>query len=487
MTSAAIPAAVACRVGTLGAGPARLSARATEDTLGLGGDARWQVNATVVGASPQAAVARDGELAVLLVGEITDNGGPEAVLRLYRDMGPWVFGELSGRFAAVVVHGPSRRVTLSGDHAGTVPLYVVQTWDGDLEVATEAKVLAPLRGRGRPLPGTNDVPGLRGVRRLRAGTCLTLHASGHAQARPTWVVPAHRERVDPDEAVAQVRAVLDRAVAWQARDRMVTVLSGGIDSSAVAATVKAHLGSVSTMTMGTDRSDEFGPASTVAKHLHAHHTEVSTTIESVLTELPTVVGLTECADPAVNEYLLPLARLYREVPTGARVMTGYGADIPLGGMHRGQADLALEERIVHDMSTFDGLNELSPNLGTHLGLWTSHPYWDRAVLQRLVTLAAGLKRRDGRDKWVLREAFRDALPARTVLRPKLGIHEGSGTTSYWSEVLLAHGVAPSRVPAAKARISRAAYDLVVVGAEAPESVDLDVLTSRAVAREVVGA
>lgn len=487
MTAAAIPAAVACRVGTLGAGPTRLSARGTEDTLGLGGDASWQVDATIVGSCPQAAVARDSELAVLLVGEVMGDGGPEGVLRLCRDMGRWAFGEVTGRFAAVVVHGASRRVTLSVDHAGTVPLYVVQTWDGDLEVATEAKVLAPPAGRGRPLPGTDDVPGLRGVRRLRAGTCLTLHASGHAEASSTWVVPAHREQVDPDEAVAQVRAVIDTAVAWQARERMVTVLSGGIDSSAVAATVKAHLGSVSTMTMGTDRSDEFAPASTVAEYLGAQHTEVSTTIDSVLAELPSVVALTECADPAVTEYLLPLARLYREVPTGSRVITGYGADIPLGGMHRGKAQMALEELIVHDMSTFDGLNELSPNLGTHLGLWTSHPYWDRAVLNRLVTLAAELKRRDGKDKWVLREAFRNVLPAETVQRPKLGIHEGSGTTSFWSEVLLAQGVEPSRVPAAKSRISGAVYDLVVVGGTAPESVDLDALTSSAVAREVVGA
>ncbi len=483
MTSDAIPAAVACHVSTRGPGPTRLSARASEETLRLTGRTRWQVDATVVGSAPQGAVARAGDLAVLLVGEIPDDGGPEAVLRLYRDLGPWAFSELAGRFAAVVVHGAGERVTVSVDHAATVPLYVVHTWDGDVEVATEAKVLARLGDRGRPLPGTDEVPGLRGVRRLRAGTCLTVQASGHSRARDTWTVPAHRERVDPDAAVAEVREVLERAVAWQVREPMTTVLSGGIDSSAVAATVRGHAGHVTTVTMGTDRSDEFAPASLVARHLGAQHTEVSTTIDSVLAELPFVVALTECADPAVNEYLLPLARLYRELPTGSRVMTGYGADIPLGGMHRGQADMALEELIVDDMSTFDGLNELSPNLGSHLGLWTSHPYWDRAVLQRLTTLAAGLKRRDGIDKWVLRRAFADALPAETVRRPKLGIHEGSGTTSYWSEVLLGRGVAAGRVQAAKARISRDIYDLVVVGGQEPGAVDLEAVTGAAAARE----
>lgn len=487
MTSDAIPAAVACRLGTRGAGPARLSARGPVDTVRLSGDAAWRVEATVVGSAPTDAVARAGDLAVLLVGEIPDDGGPEAVLRLYRDLGPWAFSELTGRFAAVVVHGRDERVTLSVDHAATVPLFVVHTWDGDIEVATEAKALAGLRERGRPLPGTDEVPGLRGVRRVRAGTCLTLQASGHARARRTWTVPAHRERVAPDEAVAQVRAAVEDAVGWQARERMTTVLSGGIDSSAVAATVNARLGSVSTVTMGTDRSDEFGPAALVATHLGARHTEVSTTVASVLAELPWVVALTECADPAVNEYLLPLARLYRELPSGSRVMTGYGADIPLGGMHRGQADLALEELIVDDMATFDGLGELSPNLGSHLGLWTAHPYWDRAVLQRLVTLAAGLKRREGIDKWVLRRAFADLLPTETVHRPKLGIHEGSGTTSSWSEQLLGLGVAAGRVHATKTRVSRSVYDLVVVGGVAPGDVDLAEVTAAAVAREEVSA
>ncbi|MFC7490493.1 MULTISPECIES: asparagine synthase-related protein [unclassified Knoellia] len=488
MTRSPIPPAVSCHLSTGGGhGTSRLSARATEDSVCLADAPGWRVEATVIGSSPQAAVVTSGDLTVLLVGEVKDSDGPEAVLRLYRDLGPWAFSQLSGRFAAVVVHTSQSHITVSGDHAGTVPLYMVHTWDGVIEVATEAKVLAGLSERGRPILGTDEVPGLRGVRRLRAGTCVTLQARGVGRFQDTWNVPAHRETVDPDEAVAQVRAVIEDAVRWQARDEMTTVLSGGIDSSAVAATVKQHLGGVSTVTMGTDRSDEFDSAAVVATHLGSSHREFSTTVASVLAELPFVIALTECCDPSINEYMLPLSRLYREIPAGSRVMTGYGADIPLGGMHRGLADMDLEELIVDDLSTFDGLNELSPNLGTHLGLWTCHPYWDRAVLQRLVTLAAGLKRRDGIDKWVLRQAFSDLLPAETVLRPKLGIHEGSGTTSHWSEVLLDQGVPSERIHAAKAQISQDVFDLVVVQAQDPAEIDLAAVTAGIVDREQVSA
>ena len=106
----------------------------------------------------------------------------------------------------------------------------------------------------------------------------------------------------------------------------------------------------------------------------------------------------------------------------------------------------------------------------------------RRGIRRLVSLAAGLKRRDGVDKWVLRQAFADLLPAETVLRPKLGIHEGSGTTSFWSEQLLGLGVDPGQVHATKTRVSRAVHDLVVARGTAPDDVDLAAVTEAAVER-----
>jgi (carboxyethyl)arginine beta-lactam-synthase len=125
------------------------------------------------------------------------------------------------------------------------------------------------------------------------------------------------------------------------------------------------------------------------------------------------------------------------------------------------------------MATFDGLNEMSPVVSGLAGIWSTHPYWDRDLLDQLVALDAGLKRRHGRDKWVLRESLAGMLPEATLVRPKLGIHEGSGTTSSWTAELLGRGVLKERIEEFKAAMARRMYELIVLGGEQPESVSFD--------------
>jgi (carboxyethyl)arginine beta-lactam-synthase len=183
------------------------------------------------------------------------------------------------------------------------------------------------------------------------------------------------------------------------------------------------------------------------------------------------VWAAESTDPNIIEYLLPLVALYRALDGPARrILTGYGADIPLAGMHREDRLPNLDTAVAYDMATFDGLNEMSPVLSAVSGHWTTHPYWDREVLDLLVGLEAGLKRRYGRDKWVLRAALADALPEATVKRPKLGVHEGSGTTSSFSLLLTEHGVAEKDVETAKSQVVRELFDLTVVGGRRPAEV-----------------
>ena len=192
-------------------------------------------------------------------------------------------------------------------------------------------------------------------------------------------------------------------------------------------------------------------------------------------ELPWAVWAAEVADHTILEYLLPLVALYRRLANKAgRVLTGYGADIPLGGMHRLTERLgSLDELISHDMATFDGLNEMSPTLSGIAGVWSTHPYWDREVLSLLVTLEPGLKRRHGRDKWVLRESLAHLLPAATVARPKLGIHEGSGLASTWSRELTMRGVPAGRVTQVKSGMARRLHTQLVLEGMHPSDTSFD--------------
>jgi (carboxyethyl)arginine beta-lactam-synthase len=455
-------------------------------TAGLGGIA------ISPGTDAAAPLTSDGELTVLFAGELynrdrlaaaVDGGAPgtdaQLLLACCQRYGVSAFRLVSGRFAAVVV-GP-RRVVVATDHAGSVPLYL-RLSEAGMTVATEAKVLAAgATGRLDSPPGTAPVPGIRGLHRIRAGTAVAVdRTSGRwhwpARAVRTWAPAYGRSIPDPDDAVAAVADRLTAAVHARASGEPVTVvLSGGIDSSAVAALATAATGPVATVSLGTDAGDEFDAARAVARHLGTDHTELKLPAADLIAELPWAVAAAEIDDPEVLEYLLPLVALYRRLPaTPRRILTGYGADIPLGGMHRTTEPLELLDGVIAaDMDSFDGLNELSPLLSGVAGHWSTHPYWDRDVLDLLVSLEPGLKRRHGRDKWVLREAMRGRLPQQTLCRPKLGIHEGSGLTSAWNRMLRDAGVPAGAVPDAKRAMARSLYASAVLCAVRPDEIRID--------------
>ncbi len=449
------------------------------------------IEATLVhpGASADGASARGADGILVFAGELYNRdeirsvlaasagagaSDAELVLSLFETYGLHAFRLLNGRYAAVLCQ--EQRVLMATDHAGSVPLYT-RPVPGHVLAATEAKVLAaPSDGQlGFPVSGARRIRRLPGLYQVPAGSVLEIDlASGSVSAHPTWVPPVSRRILDEDTAVEQVRAALRTAVERRlaGTDRPLVVLSGGIDSSGVAALADAAApGPIDTLSMGTDTSDEFPQAKVVADHLGSEHREITIPVAELLAQLPHTIHAAESLDPAVIEYLLPLTALYRTLDGPARrVLTGYGADIPLGGMHREDRLPNLDSAVAYDMATFDGLNEMSPVLSTVAGHWSTHPYWDRDVLDLLTGLEAGLKRRYGRDKWVLRAAMADLLPAETVNRPKLGVHEGSGTTSAFSLLLLDAGVQDADVANAKTLVVQELFDRIVVAGEHPDQV-----------------
>lgn len=62
------------------------------------------------------------------------------------------------------------------------------------------------------------------------------------------------------------------------------------------------------------------------------------------------------------------------------------------------------------------------------------------------------------------------LPQETVTRPKLGVHEGSGTTSSFSLLLMDAGVPDADVHRAKSLVVREIFDRVVVEGLPPAEV-----------------
>ncbi|MFG2430842.1 asparagine synthase-related protein [Streptomyces sp. NPDC048590] len=460
------------------------------------------LNAVLVhSGSPEDAVARSGDTALVLAGELYNREELLTLLPADADAGTdarlllallgvydlHAFRLLNGRFAAAVALG--ERVLLATDHAGSVPLYTLPA-PGRVIAATEIKALVPSTVRtppsGRPVAEARRVRRVPGVHQVPAGTVLEIDVrTGTATPSRTWVPPVSRRILPEADAADAVRGTLERAVRARAGTRTpLVVLSGGIDSSGVAALAAAHTdGPLDTLSMGTDTSDEFDEARVVATHLGSAHREITVPTADLLGQLPYAIWASESVDPDIIEYLLPLTALYRALDGPARrILTGYGADIPLAGMHREDRLPQLDTAVAYDMATFDGLNEMTPVLSGIQGHWSTHPYWDREVLDLLVPLEAGLKRRHGRDKWVLREAMSALLPHETVTRPKLGVHEGSGTTSSFSLLLIDAGVPEADVHRAKSLVVMEIFDRVAVEGVPPAEVSTTDTVHRVAAR-----
>ena len=218
----------------------------------------------------------------------------------------------------------ARQIHLVRDRLGKKPLYYGEI-EGAFCFASELKaILAGAASRPEIEPQAiydfltlRYVPGpatiWRGLRSLEAGTCLTLNLDDRKLAqRKFWSVEFRSETFDPGRDYAAEFEQLLRAATEKrlvASDVPVGILlSGGIDSSAIAATA-AELGhnNLHSFSVAFDEggdSDETPFARLVARHLGTQHSEVMIGQKEFLEFLPRFVTATD--EPLADLASIPL-------------------------------------------------------------------------------------------------------------------------------------------------------------------------------------
>lgn len=214
----------------------------------------------------------------------------EIIPFLYEKYGDDFVDHLNGMFAISLWDSTKKKLVLARDRFGEKPLYY-GVFDGKLIYASEPKaILAHPSVRPeldldalRHYVSYDYVPAplsiYKGISKLPAGHILTVE-KGEIKIRRYWNLDftgnGHRPSID--DAATELRGLLSDAV----RMRLVSdvplgiLLSGGIDSSAVAAFATHHSSSkVQTFSIGfeEDSFDESKYARLVAKHLGTDHHE----------------------------------------------------------------------------------------------------------------------------------------------------------------------------------------------------------------------
>lgn len=214
----------------------------------------------------------------------------EVLPHLYEEYGKNMVQHLNGMFAFALWDAAQQRLFIARDRFGEKPLYW-GIFGNQLLFASEPKVLL---AHPDVRPGLNlnalrqylsfdYIPAplsiYEGINKLPAAHTLTLEG-GHASVEPYWCLSYRTKQPVPDEAEAAER--LEQLLAESVRMRLVSdvplgvLLSGGVDSSAVAAfAVRASSEPVKTFSISFSESsfDESSYARGVAKYLGTDHHE----------------------------------------------------------------------------------------------------------------------------------------------------------------------------------------------------------------------
>lgn len=423
------------------------------------------------------------------------DASPGALLaELYARHGPDAGRHALGMFAAALWDRRQRRLTLLRDGVGARTLYHAEA-DGACWFAARLRTLrrCPAAAGGISLPALRDyliaafVPGAqtlwRGIHELRPATALTLPENEtHTYWEPRECIE------DPDAPLethaARLRALLDDAVRSRlpAAGPVGVFLSGGVDSSLVAALAARHApGPVHTFALhfGPPYPNELFFSDLVARHCGTTHHVLEfpgKTIERAL--IDSIAALDDpIGDPLTTPNLLLGRAAARETAT---ILNGEGGDPSFGGpkntpmlLHEiygggnreaaylrsyakcyddlprlltPEAQAALKDapppesliapffrnpamphylnQLLHVNVRLKGADHILTkvnNLSTANNLLGRSPLFDRRIVDASFAIPPEHKLAGAVEKAVLKRAVADLLPAQIIDRPKSGM------------------------------------------------------------------
>jgi asparagine synthase (glutamine-hydrolysing) len=275
-------------------------------------------------------------------------GDTEAVVAAYHHWGPSAVGRLRGMFAFLIWDAQERVLFCARDPFGIKPLFVASGPAG-VAFASEKKSLLEL---GPALGITTDLDPValqhylilqyvpepatmhREIRRVESGSHVTVRPGGEVEEERYFTPVFHAGGGDGPRIQAKIAEVLRDSVAKHMRAD-VTVgafLSGGIDSTAIAALAKEHNPDLITFTTGFEREgySEVDVAAESAAAIGVRHVVRTVKPDEMMDALPLIVWYLD--DPVADPALVPLWFIAREARQHVKVvLSGEGADELFGG------------------------------------------------------------------------------------------------------------------------------------------------------------
>jgi asparagine synthase (glutamine-hydrolysing) len=351
----------------------------------------------------------------------------EVLLPLYQQYGVQMVDHLDGVFALVLYSAAEQCLYIARDPLGEKPLYIGVS-DDSLVIASELKAAAHSEVQQFP-PGSYGV-----IYGLGAVSCV--------QFFEYPAPPPTNSPISFPAAVTAFRAKLHEAVAKRLiSDVPVGVLlSGGIDSSGVAALAAQHYpGQLKTFSIGVADSTDLKYARIVADYLGTEHHEIHVDVETALQAADAIIQVIETFNPVLvpNHILLYyLAKYIRETTDVRVVLDGTGPDEALGGYRffvDAPSEAAYEAEVRQQVQDLHKTELLGERAFAAFGLETRSPYLDQALLTLALSLPTAYRlprsaytNHEIQEKRLLRRALAGYLPPEIIDRRKVPMPEGAG-------------------------------------------------------------
>jgi asparagine synthase (glutamine-hydrolysing) len=347
--------------------------------------------------------------------------------------------EIYGVYSIVAYNQKTEKIFVARDPVGIRPLFMLQQKQR-IMFASEPCVLQHLTTEPE-----NIVPFLPGTVmcfdiNANPMTCITMK-------NRTLIIPFQPTIHNIDDAVKNTREIVEKVV----RCRLITdrpvacFLSGGVDSSAIAALVaKYSTERIHTFSIGLAGSTDLVFARQVAQHINSIHCEIVKTEQEFLNAIPEVIRAIQSYDVTTVRASTPMYLLSKYISQNTDfkvIFSGEGPDEVCGSymyFHASPDPLTSAEecrRLVRDMHYFDVLR--SDRSTASWGLEVRVPFLAVDFIRNYWSIDPCLRvPQQGIEKYILRRAVEDLLPYSVTWRPKEAFSDGvSAKERSWSSII----------------------------------------------------
>ncbi|HQM36208.1 MAG TPA: asparagine synthase B [Candidatus Marinimicrobia bacterium] len=358
----------------------------------------------------------------------------EVILALYQQEGTDFLNELRGMFAFILYDDERQTYLIARDHIGIIPLYTGFDEDGNFYVASEMKAIYHVCQSIAIFP-----PGHYLTSAMKEPSCYY---------RPSWMDYSNVANNKTDSQL--LKEALEHSIKIHLMSDVpyAVLLSGGLDSSLIAAIVKKF---AAKRVEDQDRSEAWWPrlhsfaigvagapdliaAREVANYIGTVHHELHFTIQEGLDALSDVIYHLETFDTTTVRASTPMYLMARKIKAmGIKmVLSGEGSDEIFGGylyFHKAPNPQEFHEETVRKITRLHLYDCLRANKSMAAwGVEARVPYLDYDFLEVAMNLNPIDKMcLDGRiEKHILRTTFHGYLPDRILWRQKEQFSDGVG-------------------------------------------------------------